>query len=53
VSADDTTLDAIAAQVRSLPPLPLDEVHALLDQVRHDGAVAARERLVEHHLRIA
>lgn len=50
---DDTDLDALAAQVRSYPPLPESEVHALLDTVRaHDDAIA-RERLVQHHLRIA
>jgi DNA-directed RNA polymerase sigma subunit (sigma70/sigma32) len=50
VSADDTGLDAIAAQVRSLPPLPLDEVQRLLADVRRRGGGAAQERLVEHHL---
>lgn len=50
---DDTELDAVAAQVRAYPPLPDSEVQTLLTAVRngHDGA--ARERLVEHHLRIA
>ena len=54
MSIDDTTLDAIAAQVRSLPPLSLDEVHRLLEEMRADSAaLTARERLVEHHLGVA
>jgi DNA-directed RNA polymerase specialized sigma subunit len=53
MSAEDTTLDAIAAQVRALRPLSLDEVQSLLREVRRDGDGAARERLVEHHLGIA
>jgi len=52
MSADDTGLDTIAAQVRSLKPLPLDEVHQLLGQVRDEGSGVAQERLVEHHLTI-
>lgn len=50
---DDTELDAIAAQVRAYPPLPDDEIANLLGVVRTRDDAPARERLVEHHLRIA
>jgi DNA-directed RNA polymerase sigma subunit (sigma70/sigma32) len=49
----DTALDSLASQVRTRPPLPLEEVAALLDRVRRDGAAEARAALVEHHLGIA
>ncbi len=48
---DDTELDAIAALVRTYPPLADDDAQRLLLRVRH-GDDAAREQLVEHHLRI-
>jgi DNA-directed RNA polymerase specialized sigma subunit len=50
---DDTDLDGLAAQVRSFPPLPLDEVRALLGQAHAEGPGPAQRRLVEHHLNIA
>ena len=53
MSAEDTGLDAIAAQVRSLPPLPADEVRELLGAVQRSGDRPAQDRLVEHHLGIA
>src|SRR4029077_895431 len=49
----DTALDSLASQVRTRPPLPLEEGAALLDRVRRDGAGEARAALVEHHLGIA
>jgi DNA-directed RNA polymerase specialized sigma subunit len=49
----DTALDSLAAQVRTRPPLPLEEVAELLDRVRREGPGAARTALVEHHLGIA
>ena len=52
MNPDDTALDAIAAQVRSLPPLPRDEVHELLVAVQAEQRGPAHERLVEHHLGI-
>ncbi|MBV8300956.1 MAG: hypothetical protein JOY68_03430 [Candidatus Dormibacteraeota bacterium] len=52
MNADDTGLDAIAAQVRSLPPLPAEEVHELLGAVQRSGDRPAQDRLVEHHLGI-
>lgn len=48
--SDDTEMDALAAQVRSFPPLPDDEVAGLLGEARtHPGGTAAA-RLVEHSL---
>ncbi len=49
----DTALDSLAAQVRTRPPLPLEEVTELLGRVRRDGAGDARSTLVEHHLGLA
>ncbi len=49
--ADDTELDAIAAQARAVTPLPPDEVATLLAEVR-EGADTARDRLVEQQLRV-
>ncbi|HEY2703658.1 MAG TPA: hypothetical protein VGL20_08215 [Candidatus Dormibacteraeota bacterium] len=49
----DTALDSLAAQVRTRPPLPLEEVADLLGEVRREGAGDARTALVEHHLGIA
>lgn len=50
---DDTDLDGLAAQVRSFPPLPINEVSALLGQAQAEGPGPAQRRLVEHHLNIA
>lgn len=52
--ADDSPLDALAAQARSYPPLPDAEVAELLGRV-HDrrGAPAATATLVRHHLAVA
>lgn len=49
----DTNLDALAAQVRSHPPLPAERVDELLEKARrqHDGGAIAE--LVEHNLGIA
>jgi DNA-directed RNA polymerase sigma subunit (sigma70/sigma32) len=49
----DTALDSLASQVRTRPPLPLEEVAELLGRVRREGAGEARAALVEHHLGIA
>jgi DNA-directed RNA polymerase specialized sigma subunit len=49
----DTALDSLAAQVRSRPPLPLDEIAGLLRQARAEGEGPARTALVEHHLNLA
>ncbi len=49
----DTALDSLAAQVRTRPPLPLEEVAELLGEVRREGAGDPRTALVEHHLGIA
>jgi DNA-directed RNA polymerase sigma subunit (sigma70/sigma32) len=49
----DTALDSLAAQVRTRPPLPLEEVADLLGEVQREGAGDARTALVEHHLGIA
>lgn len=51
--AADSPLDAIAAQARSYPPLPLDEVDALLRRTHETGGKAAAATLVRHHLAIA
>ena len=47
---DDTALDALAAQVRALAPLPDEDVGALLVQARAEPAGSAAERLVEQQL---
>ena len=49
----DTTLDAIASQVRSHPPLSLDEVADLLQAAHGDPRGLAEARLIRHHLGIA
>ena len=49
----DSPLDAIAAQVRAHPPLPLDEVEALLARVRTAKEPGATATLVRHHLGLA
>jgi DNA-directed RNA polymerase specialized sigma subunit len=49
----DTPLDSLAAQVRSRPPLPLEEVTELLGRARREGDDEARTALVEHHLGVA
>lgn len=51
--AEDSPLDAIAAQVRAYPPLPLDEVDALLQRTHTTGGNAAAAELVRHHLSVA
>jgi RNA polymerase primary sigma factor len=51
--ADDTTLDSLAAQVRSFPPLPLDEISRLLLLAKEHPQTDAQEQLVNHHLSIA
>jgi len=48
---DDTDLDWLAAQARSVPPLPAEQVSALLSHARDAGP--AQERLVEQHLGVA
>jgi DNA-directed RNA polymerase sigma subunit (sigma70/sigma32) len=50
---EDTPLDAIAAQARAYPPLPLDEVEALLQRTHQSGGNAAAATLVRHHLFLA
>lgn len=52
IRRDDSELDGLAAQARSYPPLEVDQIGRLLSAAR-DGDGAARERLVEHHLRVA
>lgn len=47
---DDTALDALAAQVRALAPMPDEDVDALLVQARAEPASSATERLVEQQL---
>jgi hypothetical protein len=49
----DTNLDALAAQVRSHPPLPAERVDELLQQARRRPDGAAIAELVEHSLEIA
>jgi DNA-directed RNA polymerase specialized sigma subunit len=49
----DTTLDAIASQVRSHPPLPLEEVGELLQAAHGAPRGPAEARLIRHHLGIA
>jgi DNA-directed RNA polymerase sigma subunit (sigma70/sigma32) len=51
--AADSPLDAMAAQARSYPPLPVDEVGRLLDTMHGTGGNAAAATLVRHHLSIA
>ena len=51
--AADSPLDAIAAQARSYPPLPLDEVDELLRRIHGTGGNAAAATLVRHHLALA
>jgi len=51
--AEDSPLDAISAQARAYPPLPLDEVDALLQRTHTTGGNAAAATLVRHHLSIA
>jgi DNA-directed RNA polymerase sigma subunit (sigma70/sigma32) len=51
--AADSPLDTIAAQARSYPPLPVDEVAALLRQTHATGGNAAAATLVRHHLSLA
>ena len=51
--AEDSPLDAIAAQARAYPPLPLDEVDALLHRTHGTGGNAAAATLVRHHLSLA
>lgn len=52
--ADDSPLDALAAQARGYPPLPDAEVAALLGRVHAgQGAAAASATLVRHHLAVA
>jgi DNA-directed RNA polymerase sigma subunit (sigma70/sigma32) len=50
--AEDSPLDTIAAQARAYPPLPLDEVTALLQRTRSANGTAAAATLVRHHLAI-
>ncbi|HZB97667.1 MAG TPA: hypothetical protein VE219_03610 [Candidatus Sulfotelmatobacter sp.] len=50
---DDSELDSLAAQVRSFPPLPLDEVADLLMEAQAKPGGAAHATLVEHHLSIS
>jgi hypothetical protein len=49
----DTTLDALAAQVRSHPPLPAERVAELVEQARRGHDDDAIAELVEHSLGIA
>ena len=49
----DTVLDAIAAQARAHPPLPLDTVQRLLVAARDQPRGSAEETLIRHHLGIA
>jgi DNA-directed RNA polymerase specialized sigma subunit len=49
----DTALDSLAAQVRTRPPLPLEEVAGLLARVRREGSGEASTALMEHHLGLA
>lgn len=49
----DTALDSLAAQVRTRPPLPLEDVTELLGRARTQGDGEARTALVEHHLGVA
>jgi DNA-directed RNA polymerase specialized sigma subunit len=49
----DTALDSLAAQVRAHRPLPLEEVAELLGRAHREGAGAAQDTLVEHHLGVA
>jgi DNA-directed RNA polymerase sigma subunit (sigma70/sigma32) len=51
--AADSPLDTIAAQARSNPPLPTEEVAELLSRVHDSGGNAAAATLVRHHLAIA
>lgn len=51
--AEDSPLDAISAQARAYPPLPLDEVDTLLQRTHGSGGNAAAATLVRHHLGIA
>jgi DNA-directed RNA polymerase sigma subunit (sigma70/sigma32) len=51
--AADSPLDTIAAQARSYPPLPDDEVRALLERTHGSGGKAAAAKLVRHHLNVA
>ena len=51
--AEDSPLDAIAAQARAYPPLPIDEVDSLLRQTHQSGGNAAAATLVRHHLFLA
>jgi DNA-directed RNA polymerase sigma subunit (sigma70/sigma32) len=48
--AEDTALDALAAQVRSFAPLGLAEVGSLLDEAHRSPAGPATGRLVEQQL---
>jgi DNA-directed RNA polymerase sigma subunit (sigma70/sigma32) len=48
--ADDTELDAIAAQVRSFAPMPNAELMSLLDDARRSPSGDAMGRLVEQQL---
>jgi DNA-directed RNA polymerase sigma subunit (sigma70/sigma32) len=47
---DDTELDAIASQVRSLPRLVDGELGSLLDDAQRSPAGPATARLIEQHL---
>jgi DNA-directed RNA polymerase sigma subunit (sigma70/sigma32) len=51
--AEDSPLDTIAAQARAHPPLPTEEVAALLARMKGTGGNAAAAELVRHHLAIA
>ena len=51
--AEDSPLDAIAAQARAYPPLPLEEVDELLQRTHGTGGNAAAATLVRHHLSLA
>jgi len=51
--ADDTILDALAAQARTYPELPLDTVGRLLRDAHDHPRGAAQGTLVRHHLGIA
>ncbi len=53
INADDTALDAIAAQVRSFHELGEAQINDLLAAARGDGRGDPEERLVEHHLSVA
>jgi DNA-directed RNA polymerase sigma subunit (sigma70/sigma32) len=49
----DTVLDALAAQVRTHPPLPLETVVDLLEQAHREPRGPAEAKLISHHLGVA